>query len=82
MHNLENKPQTELWRPELFSDKEIHKCLKETCWTTRRAAYYILGLKIPDLSSLEEEKRLCPDFEKYYVLLENCFPGRTNIDWL
>jgi len=73
MHSLENKPQTELWRPELLSDEEMHECLKETCWTARRAAYYVLGLKIPDLSSLEEEKRLCPDFEKYYAIFESCF---------
>jgi len=39
----------------------------------RRAAYYVLGLKIPELSSLEEEKRLCPDFEKYYELFKSCF---------
>ena len=49
MHDLENKPHAELWRPELLSDEEIQECLKETCWTARRAAYYILGLKIPDL---------------------------------
>ena len=73
MHSLENKPQTELWRPELLSDEEMHECLKETCWTARRAAYYVLGLKIPDLSSLEEEKRLCPDFEKYHAIFESCF---------
>ena len=73
MHNLENKTLAALWRPELLSDEEMHECLKETCWTARRAAYYVLGLKIPELSSLEEEKRLCPDFEKYYELFKSCF---------
>jgi hypothetical protein len=73
MHNLENKTLTSLWRPELLSDEEMYECLKETCWTARRAAYYVLGLKIPDLRSLEEEKKLCPDFEKYYELFESCF---------
>ena len=48
MHNLENKTLASLWRPELLSDAEMHECLKETCWTARRAAYYVLGLKIPD----------------------------------
>lgn len=76
MHNLENKPLRALWRPELLSDEEMHECLKETCWTARRAAYYVLGLKIPDLGSLVEEKKLCPDFEKYYELFESCFEER------
>lgn len=73
MHNLENKPLVAFWRPELLSNEEIHACLKETCWTARKAAYYVLGLKIPDLHSLEQEKKLCPDFEKYYELFEICF---------
>ena len=73
MRNLDNEPLVALWRPELLTDEEIHECLKETCWTARRAAYYVLGFKIPNLDSLEEEKRLCPDFEKYYELFENSF---------
>ncbi len=73
MRNLDNEPLVTLWRPELLTDEEIHECLKETCWTARRAAYYVLGFKISNLDSLEEEKRLCPDFEKYYELFENCF---------
>ena len=73
MHNLGNKLFADMWRPELLTDEEIHECLKETYWTARRAADYVLGFKIPNLDSLEEEKRLCPDFEKYYELFENCF---------
>ena len=80
MSNLENKHSrfASLWRPELLTDEEMHECLKETCWTARTAAYYVLGLKIPDLDSLEEEKKLCPDFEKYYELFEDCFKKGKN----
>ena len=53
--------------------KKFIRSLKEDFWTARTAAYTVLGLKIPDLESLEEEKRLCPDFEKYYDLFEKCF---------
>lgn len=58
---------------EFLTDQEIHASLKEDFWTARTAAYIVLGLKIPNLESLEEEKRFCPDFEQYYDLFEKCF---------
>ena len=75
MSNPESKllPTREFWRSELLTEEEIYKSLKDDYWTARTAAYYILGLKAPDLESLQEEKKLCPDFEKYHDLFEECF---------
>src|ERR1700732_4165642 len=74
MSNPESKliSTREFWRSELLTEEEIYKSLKDDYWTARTAAYYILGLKAPDLESLEEEKKLSPDFEKYHDLFEEC----------
>ena len=63
---------SDLWRSEYLTEEEIYQSLKDDHWTARKAAYYLLGLKIPDLATLEEEKKLCPDFETYYVLFLKC----------
>ena len=75
MNSLENDgfPVHKLWRPELLTSEELQASLKDDYWTARIAAYRALGMKTPDVGSLEEEKRLCPDFEKYHALFESCF---------
>ena len=79
MDNSDNKNSSQKFqRSELLTDQEIHARLKEAFWTARTAAYTVLGLKIPNLESLEEEKRFFPDFETYYDLFEKCFRKRQN----
>jgi len=75
MNSLENDsfPARKLRRPELLTSEELYASLKDDYWTARTAAYRALGMKTPDLGSLEEEKLLCPDFEKYHALFESCF---------
>ena len=75
MNSLENDsfPARKLWRPELLTSEELYASLKDDYWTARTAAYRALGMKTPHLGSLEEEKLLCPDFEKYHALFESCF---------
>jgi hypothetical protein len=74
MDNSDNQNTPQIFqKSELLTDQEIHARLKEDFWTARTAAYTVLGLKIPNLESIEQEKRFFLISNSIITFLKNAF---------